>query len=212
MNWHQIEGIRSRHNNSCINKADSMVNHHISNDTYHIAMWLRAQGCHTPEEIADDCGISSSSYQRALHCYHTTETAAKADVLHPGRPRLFTRADTSYFISLANHNPTRFLDEYRQLIMDNRFLPASKATLHCEFLHANINLKQVEKVVKERNPTKIARFLQCVLEYPANYLVSVDEVSKPICAFLDGHQEESIVKQWGHLYRNTDSQCWLLWY
>ena len=62
--------------------------------------------------------------------------------------------------------------------MDNRFLPASKATLHCEFLCANINLKRVEKVAKERNPTKIARFLRCVSEYPANYLVSVDEVSK----------------------------------
>ncbi|KAG1872132.1 hypothetical protein C8R48DRAFT_566882, partial [Suillus tomentosus] len=43
---------------------------------------------------------------------------------------------------------------------------------------AGLNVKHVQKLASERNPLKRAAFIRRISQYPAHYLITLDEVSK----------------------------------
>ncbi|KAG2113832.1 uncharacterized protein F5147DRAFT_552923, partial [Suillus discolor] len=95
-----------------------------------------------------------------------------------GRPRKLIHSDCLYLLCLARHKPTLFLDEYSCRLEEYRDLPVSLATIHALFKCAGLNVKRVQKLASERNPMVRAAFVCRIGQYPANYLISLDEVSK----------------------------------
>ncbi|KAG1816934.1 hypothetical protein EV424DRAFT_1267408, partial [Suillus variegatus] len=74
--------------------------------------------------------------------------------------------------------PTLFLDEYNQCLIDYRHLPALLSTIHCTLTCAGLNLKHVQKLASKRKPLVRAGVIRCISQYPAHYLVTLNEVSK----------------------------------
>jgi hypothetical protein len=86
--------------------------------------------------------------------------------------------DVRYMVALARSQPTTFLDEYRRWFLEQRFLDVSLPTIHQAFQHYSLNLKHVQKLAKERCPIKCACFIRRIAQYPPQYIVPVDKISK----------------------------------
>ena len=93
------------------------------------------------------------------------------------------RQDCDYLLRLAWHKPTLFLDEYSKSLEQFRSLSVSLATIHWSFEHAGLNVKHVQKMARECDPFLCANFVNRVGQYPAHYLISIDEVSKDDCTY-----------------------------
>jgi hypothetical protein len=52
------------------------------------------------------------------------------------------------------------------------------ATIHRELKRAGLSIKGVQKMASERDPMKRADFVRRISQYPATYLLPLDEVSK----------------------------------
>ncbi|KAF8969701.1 hypothetical protein BDZ97DRAFT_1632628, partial [Flammula alnicola] len=52
------------------------------------------------------------------------------------------------------------------------------ATIHRELQRVGLSTKRVQKMAAERDPIKRADFVWRISQYPANYLLPLDEVSK----------------------------------
>ncbi|KAJ7629158.1 hypothetical protein DFH06DRAFT_906303, partial [Mycena polygramma] len=115
---------------------------------------------------------------RTCKCKHETGSVAKAQAIGRGRPRTLADADAEYLVRLARHNPTIFLDEYRDHLERYRNLPTSLATIHRTFIRARMSLKKIQKMASERSPLNRADYSRRIAAYPADYLISIDEVSK----------------------------------
>lgn len=103
---------------------------------------------------------------------------AKAQAIGRGRPRKALHEDVQYLIRLAHHKPTLFLDEYQRRLKEYRLLSLSMATIHRELQRAGLSTKRVQKMAAERDPMKRADFVRRISQYPATYLLPLDEVSK----------------------------------
>jgi hypothetical protein len=71
-----------------------------------------------------------------------------------------------------------FLDEYAQRLEEGHYVSASLATINRTLARAGLNIKQVQKLAAERSPTIRADFIRRITQYPAEYLMCLDEVSK----------------------------------
>lgn len=92
-------------------------------------------------------------------------------------------ADVQYLLRLAHHKPTLFLDEYQQRLKTYHLLSLSMATIHRELQRAGLSVKRVQKMALERDPMKCADFIWRISQYPATYLITLDEVSKDNCTY-----------------------------
>jgi transposase len=155
-----------------------MGNRRISIDAKCIGLRLLARKRDTRKEIAEICDFSERTLYRARKRFRDTGSVAKACVINPGRPRLLQTADANFLLHLAKHKPTLFLDEYSRYLDKHRHLPVSMSTVHRTFERAGLNVKHVQKMAAERDPLQAGIFLHRVAQYPAHYLVSVDEMSK----------------------------------
>jgi hypothetical protein len=115
---------------------------------------------------------------RVAHQKRLTGTVARTPAIGRGRPRLLAQSDAQYLLALAHHNPTLFLDEYHDRLDRYRYMPTSMATIHRTFERARLSVKCVQKMAAERDPIKRADFTRRIGQYPTNYLISIDEVSK----------------------------------
>ena len=88
------------------------------------------------------------------------------------------RRDCAFLLRLSQHKPTLFLDEYSRRLELCRELPVSLATIHRSLERAGLNVKHVQKLASERDPDLRADFIRRIGQYPAHYLISIDEVSK----------------------------------
>jgi hypothetical protein len=93
------------------------------------------------------------------------------------------------FTRLAKHKPTLFLDEYSQRLHQNRELSICITTIHRSLERAGLNVKHVQKMASERDPILCADFICRIGQYPAHYLLSIDEVSK---------DDRTYTRLWGH--------------
>ncbi|KAG1725112.1 hypothetical protein EDB19DRAFT_1644199 [Suillus lakei] len=155
-----------------------MVNKHISNDLKRAALRLKDRGHNSDDEICRITGISLSTLYRTRQHQLLTGDVANAPAIGHGCPRKLMHIDCQYLIHLARHKPTLFLDEYNQHLIDYCHLPASLSTIHCTLTHAGLNLKHVQKLASERKPLVRAGFICHISQYPAHYLVTLNEVSK----------------------------------
>ncbi|KDQ50671.1 hypothetical protein JAAARDRAFT_141629, partial [Jaapia argillacea MUCL 33604] len=114
----------------------------------------------------------------ALNHYHTTGSVAKAQAIGRGQLQKLHNKDCQHLLTLTCYKPTLFLDEYASCLLEYRFLPASITTIHQSFQRAGLNVKRVQKMAAERDPAIRADFARRIGEYPADYLVTMDEVSK----------------------------------
>ncbi|KAH7918731.1 hypothetical protein BV22DRAFT_989379, partial [Leucogyrophana mollusca] len=149
----------------------------ISDDLKEAALRMADRG-YRSREITNITRISKSTLDRTRRRKHITGSVAKAQAIGRGRTRTLAHHDCQYLIRLARHNPTLFLDEYVRRLEDGRFLGASLATVHRTFERAGINVKHVQKVAAERNPLIRANYIRRISQYPANYMLCIDEVSK----------------------------------
>ena len=160
-----------------------MVYRHISDDLKEAAIRLRNQGQDTNHEIKEITSFSTRTLTRAIRCKQLTGSVAKAQAIGRGRPRSLMRRDCDYLLRLAWHKPTLFLDEYSKRLEQFRSLSVSLATIHWSFKHTGLNVKHVQKMARERDPFLHANFVNRVGQYPAHYLISIDEVLKDDCTY-----------------------------
>jgi len=154
-----------------------MGNRRISNDLKEAALRMKAHA-YSDEETLEIAQFSLSTLKRAARRKRLTGSVAKAQVIGRGRPRKLAHPDCQYLLSLARHKPTLFLDEYARRLQDGRFLAVSLATIHRTFTRAGLSVKRVQKLAAERSPTIRADFVHRISQYPTNYLLCLDEVSK----------------------------------
>lgn len=129
-------------------------------------------------EILKIVQFSQSTYYCTIRRQRLTGNVIKAKPVGIGRPRSLIQADADYLLHLARHTPTLFLDEYCDRLDKYRFLPISLATIHRTFIRAHLSVKRVQKMALERDPILRANFIRCISQYPAHYLLAMDEVSK----------------------------------
>jgi transposase len=155
-----------------------MGNRQISYDLKRAALRLRARGRDSTSQITQICGFSRSTFFRTLQRQRLTGDITRAAAVGRGRPRALLHTDCHYLIQLAHHKPTLFLDEYANRLERYHVLPTSLTTIHRSFQRAGLNVKHVQKLAAERDPELRAQFIHCVSQYPINYLITIDEVSK----------------------------------
>jgi len=155
-----------------------MVYRKISNDLKEAALRLKARGRDSNYEISLITGFSTRTLYRARRRKLLTGSAAPAQPIGRGRPRSLLRRDCDYLLRLARHKPTLFLDEYARRLDRFRTLSVSLTTIHRSLERAGLNVKHVQKMAAERDPVLRAAFVHRIGEYPAHYLISIDEVSK----------------------------------
>ncbi|KAJ7131597.1 hypothetical protein C8R43DRAFT_834908, partial [Mycena crocata] len=149
-----------------------------SNDAKRIAMNLLSRGRDSRREIAAVVGFSTRTLTRTVRRFRTTGSVAKASVIGRGRPRHLLTTDSAYLLRLAKHKPCTFLDEYQRLLATYRLLHTSISTIHRAFERAGLSVKRVQKMASERDPLQEANFTHRISQYPADYLVPLDEMSK----------------------------------
>ncbi|KAJ7921996.1 hypothetical protein B0H13DRAFT_1552724, partial [Mycena leptocephala] len=143
-----------------------------------ISLRLLRRGRDSRKEIAKICGFSTKTLRRTVIRYQTTGSVAKAAALGRGRPRLLHTKDSFYLLKIARHSPCTFLDEYQHFLHRYRHLPVHISTVHRTFERAGLKVKRVQKMASERDPIQEAHFTDRISQYPAHYLVAVDETSK----------------------------------
>jgi transposase len=177
--------------------TSTMGNRKISDDLKMAALRLRARGQDNDEEISNIVGFSLSTLHRAARRFCLTGDVANHPAIGRGRPRHLLQADCQYLIALAQHNPTVFLDEYAKRLHQFRFLPVSLTTIHRSFERAGLSVKRVQKLASERDPMQRANFVLRIGQYPAEYLVFLDEVSK---------DDQTYARLWGRTARGMRAE------
>jgi transposase len=155
-----------------------MVYRHISDDLKKAAIRLKHRGRDSNSEISQIGGFSKRTLFRILRRKQATGSVAKAQAVGRGRPRSLARRDAEYLLHLARYRPTLFLDEYARRLQHDRLLSVSLPTIHRTLQRSGINVKHVQKMASERDPVRRADFIWRIGQYPAHYLISIDEVSK----------------------------------
>ncbi|KAG1887973.1 uncharacterized protein F5891DRAFT_897680, partial [Suillus fuscotomentosus] len=149
-----------------------------SNDAKRIALQLKNQRRDSNHEICQLVDFSLSTLYRILCRNCAIGDVTKKLAIGRGCPRKLIHSDCLYLLRLAHHKPTLFLDEYSCHLEEYRDLPVSLATIHASFKHAGLNVKWVQKLASEHNPMVRAAFVHRIGQYPANYLISLNKVSK----------------------------------
>lgn len=155
-----------------------MVYRKISDDLKDAALRLKARGRDTNFEISQITGFCTRTLYRAHQRKLLAGSVAPLQAIGRGRPRSLIRRDCDYLLRLAKHKPTLFLDEYAQRLQQNRELSVCVTTIHRSLERAGLNVKHVQKMASERDPILRADFIRRIGQYPAHYLLSIDEVSK----------------------------------
>ncbi|PPQ83379.1 hypothetical protein CVT24_001450 [Panaeolus cyanescens] len=120
-----------------------MVYRKISTDLKEAALKLKAQGRDTLEEIREITGISLRTLYRAQQQKQLTGSAAPALPIGCGRPQTLLRRDAEYLLSLAQHRPTLFLNEYAKRVEVNCEISVSITTIHRTLERAGLNVKHI---------------------------------------------------------------------
>ncbi|KAF8149573.1 hypothetical protein B0H34DRAFT_827477, partial [Crassisporium funariophilum] len=127
-------------------------------------------------DIAAITGLSIRTFYRARRQKICTGSVAEQHAIGCGRPQTLLRRDCNYLLRLARYRPTLFLDKYSQRLEGYRALSVLLATIHRSLERAGLNVKHVQKLAAERDPVLRADFVRQIGQYPANYLISIDEV------------------------------------
>ncbi|KAK0470459.1 uncharacterized protein EV420DRAFT_1258601 [Desarmillaria tabescens] len=143
---------------------------------------MRARG-DPAEEILCMTGFSLSTLYRTQCHFQLTGDVAKEQALSCGHPQKLLAADIAYLLSLAQHNPSKFLNEYQERLQCYCNITVCLTTIHHAFEDASYSVKKITKMVKEKCPDKCASFIQRITKYPASYLVAMDEASKDDCTY-----------------------------
>jgi transposase len=155
-----------------------MVYKKISTDLKEAMIRLDGLGDYDEATMKYVSGFSTRTLRRAKRRYRLTGSAAPPASVGRGRPRKLTRTDGDYLVQLSRHKPSLFLDEYARRLERFRHLPVHISTIHRTLRRAGLSLKRIQKLARERDPQKRADFVRRIGQYPPNYLISIDEVSK----------------------------------
>ncbi|KAK0236856.1 hypothetical protein EDD85DRAFT_770593 [Armillaria nabsnona] len=119
---------------------------------------MRVKG-DSPEEILHMTRFSLSTLYRTQRHFRLTGDVAKKPALGCGCPRKLLAADIAYLLSLAQHNPSKFLDEYQERLCHYHNITVCLATIHHAFEAAGYSIKKITKMAKEKCPYKCASFI-----------------------------------------------------
>ncbi|PBL04472.1 hypothetical protein ARMGADRAFT_911870 [Armillaria gallica] len=135
-----------------------MVYRNISDDLKQTALRMRVRG-DSPEEILCMTRFSLSTLYCTQRRFRLTGDVAKEPALGRGRPQKLLAADIAYLLSLAWHNPSKFLDEYQERLRRYHNITVCLATIHHAFEAAGYSIKKIMKMAKEKCPYKCASFI-----------------------------------------------------
>lgn len=163
-----------------------MPNRRISDDV----KWAAIRGVRMglPEDqmlkIAD---FSKSTLDRIKRRLRSAGTVSKKEPIGRSRPRALDRDDLKYLLALVRHSPTKYLDEFQSLLLENRALDVSISTIHRSLEREGYSYKFVQKVAAERDPALRADFVRRIGRYPPECIVCIDETSKDERTYFRSH-------------------------
>ncbi|KAG1801925.1 hypothetical protein EV424DRAFT_1331576 [Suillus variegatus] len=68
--------------------------------------------------------------------------------------------DVSYILHIVNHHSDWFRDELLGMLCSNHFISVHFTIIYHELAYAGMSLKELKKIVKERNVSQCANFIQ----------------------------------------------------
>jgi transposase len=95
-----------------------MGNQCISDDLKEAALCMKARE-YCDEEILEISRFSLSTLKCAARRQRLMGSVTKVQAIGRGRPRKLIHPDCQYLLSLAQHKPSFFLDEYARRLEDN---------------------------------------------------------------------------------------------
>ncbi|KAJ3502708.1 hypothetical protein NLJ89_g8762 [Agrocybe chaxingu] len=95
-----------------------------------------------------------------------------------GRPQKLHFSDLSYLFSLVHHRPDWFLDEFLDLLENNRFISVHYTTVYRELKRMGISQKKLKVIAQECNEDLRADYIRTISQYAPEELGFIDEFSK----------------------------------
>jgi transposase len=154
-----------------------MVFRKIDNGSKKIAAKLYLRGRDTVPEITDLCDLSSSTLRRYVSLYEATGDVVKPKSYLQGRPRSLTREDVEYIQELTRAQPTLYLREIRDALLDNRLIDFDISTIHNTLEREHISYKKLHSTASERDAVMRADFQIRMADYHTPQLVFCDETA-----------------------------------
>jgi len=141
-----------------------------------IIIW-RFQERKTVAEIARLAGCTERNIYKILKLHrdfgHTRHPFAR----RPGRPRTLNQQDLAFVSSLLDANPSLFLDELQECLIESQDVEISIATLSRTLRRLALTHKHASKAASERDELLRATWLAEYGHFPKEYFVWIDESS-----------------------------------
>lgn len=142
----------------------------------HIVSW-REEGT-SIQEIARLAGCKERAIYKILALHRATGGIATPESLIPrGRPRVLSRTDIEYILSLLADNPTIYLDEIQAKLAANREVDVSLASISRTLRRLALSHKSVAKEAAERDELLRATWIATHGNIPMDHFVWLDESS-----------------------------------
>lgn len=131
----------------------------------------------TAAEIADLAGCSERTVYTILRNHRDYLQTSNPFARPRGRPRILDQGDITYITSLLQANPTLYLDEIQERLLEARGVEPSLSTLSRVLQRLDITHKRVAKSALERDELVRATWQAEYGDIPAESFVWLDESS-----------------------------------
>lgn len=139
-----------------------------------IIIWHYEDGM-PPVEVAALAGCCVRSVYNVLQLYNRFGATSNPYARLRGRHRTLTTADVNYLHSLLLANPTLYLDELQQQLLDARGVNVSLATISRTLHRLHLSHKNTASPALEQNEMLRAVWQAAHGDIPLEYIVWIDE-------------------------------------
>lgn len=131
----------------------------------------------TVDEIAGLASCSKSTVYNILNLHRDFNQTHNPYARQRGRPRSLTTNDTSFLHSLLQANPTLYLDELQDRLLEARGVDVHISTIFRALRRVALSHKSTATAALERNEELRATWLAAYGDIPMEYFVWLDESS-----------------------------------
>jgi len=123
----------------------------LSKDLRDRVVEWRIQNNWSYRKLADMAGCSIGTIANILMYHRVYGTSTNPFRRHPGRPRMLDQEDHAYIDTLLDREPTIYLDEIQDKLMEDHDIDVSIASIQRAVVRLDFTRKAISKEAKERN-------------------------------------------------------------
>ena len=137
-------------------------------------VWQRICGCFTIKQISQNLHIAESTVVRILDRFEITGTVS-ANKATPRAHCLHLQHDELLLLQLINENPSNYLREIRQKLLEATGVNAPESTVCRSLQRMGFTRKRMQHVALQRSNVLIGEYQADISLFDSNSLVFVDE-------------------------------------